>query len=383
MNTHPRLKASLAVAVAISLCTRAEAVDLPKDIDLWKAKMISAGHKWGRFLDPASGNNLDSRLGAQYYDAQWVFLQIADFTGDKEPWHTYAAHAERVYRDEYLIPNDFRTQGFRRFPEGLYEDYRRGGDTTLEQLREIRDKPAYSNIEELTRGPDRRSGFSEAASREVAYALQANVIAEKAGLPRVIEDGGKPRIQSLLEMCENHLWEWRTQDFGVSRGGRVAPFMMGTTAYALAEFHDWEKVSNRDPNTLWPKRHWPSIDAALLDVFKWLHDEATVGPGEELAGEKMWVPLERIGYGTFRYMDRTIADSGAPDPTTDLNQLIAPAYYWLYKQTGDVKYKSIGDQLFAAGARYGSAEWSGKHFNQQYRLSFRSLEWRKEGDRPR
>ncbi|QDT73349.1 hypothetical protein [Lacipirellula limnantheis] len=342
--------------------------------------MVRFGHKWGKFLDPASGRSFDERLGAQYYDAEWVFYQIADYTGDKEPWYTYANHAEKVYRDEYLATNKFGAQGFRRFAQGLYEDLRKGGDTTLEHLELIREKPAYSQIEGLTRGPTKRSGFSEALSREVAYALESNVIAEKAGLPRAVEEDGKPRAQWLLEMVENHLWEWRTQDFEGSSQGRVAPFMMGLSGYALAEYQDWEVANGRDPNSLWPKRHWPSIDAALLDVFAWLHDEATVIPGEALAGERMWVPLERLGHGTFRLMDRTLSGSGSPTPAPDLNQLIAPTYFWLYKETGDQKFRSIGDDLFAAGARYGSAEWSGKHFNQQYRLSFRSLKWREEGN---
>jgi hypothetical protein len=373
------LQLGFAYALINSLLVQAIA-DPPPDIELWKEKMLSAGHKWGHFLDPAKGQSFDERLGAQYYDAQWVFYQIADYSGEKEPWYTYAKYAEHVYRDEYLVPNKFRAQGYRRFAEGLYEDFRRGGDTTLEHLRLIRDQPAYSNIGEWARVPD-QGGFSEALSREVAYTLEANVVAEKAGLPRVIEGDGKPRVQSLLEMMENHLWEWQTQEFGDSAIGCVAPFMMGLTGYALAEYHDWEITNNRDPNSLWPTHHWPSIEDALLEVFSWLHDEATVISGEELADKSMWVPLERIGYGTFRFMDRTVAGSGSPTPAPDVNQLIAPTYYWLYKQTGDDKFKSIGDQLFAAGARYAATDWSGKHFNQQYRLSFRSLDWREEGNK--
>lgn len=368
--------------VLVAFQSRASA-DAPPNIDLWKDKMLRFGNKWGQFLDPASGRSVDERLGAQYYDAQWIFYQIADYTGAKEPWNTYANHAERVYRDEYLIPNNFGAQGYRRFPQGLYEDFRRAGDTTLEHLRLLRDKPAYSQIAELTRGPSSRSGFSESMSREVAYALEANVVAERAGLSRVIEDDGNPRAQWLLEMIDNHLWEWRNQDFGDSSSGRVAPFMMGLTGYALAEYYDWEEANNRDPNALWPKHHWQSIDSALRDVFTWLHDDAAVISGEALAGKRMWVPLERLGHGAYRFMDRTVAGSGSPNPAPDVNQLIAPTYYWLYKQTGDEKFKSIGDQLFAGGARYGSTDWSGKHFNQQYRLSFRSLEWREEGERSR
>jgi hypothetical protein len=351
------------------------------DLHLWESKMIRSGQKWGEYLNPAAGKTLDERLGAQYYDSQWVFYQISDYTGKKEPWLTYASYAKRVYRDEYLIPNNFRAQGFRRFPEGLYEDYRRGGNTTMDHLRLLRDNPAYSNLEGLLQGPDRRSGYSEALSREVAYSVGAHLVAEKAGLPRAIDVHGAPIIGSLVAMMENHLSEWRHQEFKNSDIGRVAPFMMGLTAYALIDFYEWEVVGQRDPNALWPDAHWPTIDAALIDVFSWLHDDAKVIAGEELSGKPMWLPLPRIGEATFRFMDRTITSSGGPEPAPDLNQLVAPTYYWLYKHTGDKKYRLIGDELFAAGVRYGSAEQSGKHFNQQYRLSFRSLEWRAAGDR--
>jgi hypothetical protein len=368
----------MALAWSSFLTPPASGHDVP-ELDNWEAKMLKFGRKWGEFLDPAKGRSVDERLGAQYYDAQWVFYQIADYTGKNEPWYTYAAHAEHVYRNEYLIPNNFGAQGYRRFAEGLYEDFRRGGDTTIEHLRLLRDNAAFSKVAELTHGPEQRSGYRESLSREVAYVVEANVVAERAGLPREIEAKGKPRLAWFIAMIENHLWEWRTQKFSDPDGGRVAPFMMGLTAYSLIEFYEWEIANGRDPNAFWPHRHWPTIDAALEDVFNWLYEQAEVVAGEELAGSRMWVPLERIGYATFRFMDRTVAGSGGPDPATDVNQLVAPTYYWLFKHTGEEKYCVAGDQLFAAGVRYGSSDWSGKHFNQQYRLSFRSREWRAEG----
>jgi hypothetical protein len=355
--------------------------DVVPELDLWKSTMIRAGHRWGEYLNPTTGHSLDDRLATQYYDAQWVFYQIADYTGNTQPWLIYASYAMRVYRDEYLIPNGFRVQGFRRFPEGLYEHYRRGGSTTVEQLRLLRDMPAFSTVGELSRGPDKRSGYSEVLSREVAYAVAANIIAEKAELPRVVELDGTPRLGVLISMIENHLWEWRNQEFADPSTGRVAPFMLGLTGYTLIEWYEWELANQRDPNALWPRKHWTTVDAALIDVFSWLHEEARVIRTDELGGSRMWVPLERIGYATFRYMDRTIDGSGGPTPAPDLNQLIAPVYYWLYQHTGNEKYLHIGDQLFSAGVRYGSADSSGKHFNQLYRLSFRSRDWRGEGRR--
>ena len=62
--------------------------------------------------------------------------------------------------------------------------------------------------------------------------------------------------------------------------------------------------------------------------------------------------------------------------------MIAHVYAWLWKETGDPRYRDWGDQLFAAGALNGrrAAKNSGKHFNQQFRMAFDYLKWRAEGD---
>ena len=61
---------------------------------------------------------------------------------------------------------------------------------------------------------------------------------------------------------------------------------------------------------------------------------------------------------------------------TDLNLLIAPAYAWLFKQTGTVTYRDKANALFAGGTKAYLGD--GKHFNQNYRWSFKYVEWRKD-----
>ena len=70
------------------------------------------------------------------------------------------------------------------------------------------------------------------------------------------------------------------------------------------------------------------------------------------------------------WYDSTDATAAAPD----LNLLIAPAYAWLYRQTGDPAYRDRGDQIFAGGVKLA---WLGaKQFNQNYRWSFDYVRWR-------
>jgi hypothetical protein len=82
----------------------------------------------------------------------------------------------------------------------------------------------------------------------------------------------------------------------------------------------------------------------------------------------------------FMYTDRVASDgTGGMEPAPDLNLLIAPAYAWMYLQTGDVQYRDRGDQIFAGGVKH---SWLGasKQFNQNYIWSFAYVSWRQMGD---
>lgn len=336
-------------------------------VDEWETIMEQEGRRWGEYLDPASGHSRDERLVAQYYDAQWVFFQVSDRLGGSEPWNTFADYAKRIYKDEYLVPNDFASSGYRRFPHGLYFDFLRGRGVTAEEMELLRDRPAYSRLVEF-----RSRGDSERLSRETAYAIQANVLAERAGSPRMREEG-VARLEKFVEYSENHLWEWRTQGYRdyPDYEGRLAPFMFGLTAMALIEFHEWERESGREPDAYWPTGNWSGLAEALADTALWLRYEATMKRGP-LAGEPLWVPdVRRSGYGAFRYEDK-----GESQAAPDLSNLIAPVYMWLYLNTGDERFKEIGDELFAGAVYNACARCSGKHFNQLMRHSFQYVAWR-------
>ena len=62
-------------------------------------------------------------------------------------------------------------------------------------------------------------------------------------------------------------------------------------------------------------------------------------------------------------------------PAPDLNLLIAPMYAWLYRQTGETKYRDQGDALFAGGVKKAYLD-GGKQFDQNYWWSFDYVRWR-------
>jgi len=65
------------------------------------------------------------------------------------------------------------------------------------------------------------------------------------------------------------------------------------------------------------------------------------------------------------------AQRGAPD----LNLVIAPAFAWVYQQTGDLTYRDRGDAVFAGGVLNAYLA-GGKQFDQNYSWSFDYVKWR-------
>jgi hypothetical protein len=54
--------------------------------------------------------------------------------------------------------------------------------------------------------------------------------------------------------------------------------------------------------------------------------------------------------------------------------LIAPAYSWVWTQTGDPKWRDRADAIFAGGVA-GAFLGNPKQFNQSYRWSFDYVRW--------
>jgi hypothetical protein len=112
-----------------------------------------------------------------------------------------------------------------------------------------------------------------------------------------------------------------------------APFMLGLTCDALIQ-----------ANAAYP-------DSRILPK---------VMQGLEYAWQNAWIASANAFY--YRKLTGT-------SPAADLNLLIAPAYSWVWKQTGDSKWRDRADAIFAGGV---TGAWLPglKQFNQNYRWSF-------------
>ncbi len=370
------------VFIVPSLFSFVYASAAPPLIDQWEQNMLTDGVRVGEHLTqlfPDPGTFSESNM--TYYDSQRVFYQIAEYTGQQEPWHSYAQEAKRIYLNyvENRINNwtglNYSFPGYRRFPHGIYMDWVLNPTPALaESIIKLRDNPAYSNPEQIW---FQQGLFWSNRSRDLAYALGAHVVAERANNPR-----NEERVALYVAMTLNHINEWVTGFRGnpdVSRH-RFAPFMAGLTAEALIGFYEWEIENDRDPSALYshpsvPTEYTPTmtIPEALqgLADFMWT---ATVQAGEA-QGESMWVAdiggtgypyndLGGTGVGGFRYEDRLNPISGGDTTervSPDLNLLIAPLYGWLFKHTGDTTYITRGDLIWEGGVTLANTGWQTKN----------------------
>ena len=342
-------------------------------LGLWEENMVKYGEKWGRYLESYYPKPLSySESKGIYYDAQRVYLQIARYTGESEPWVGYAKEAERIHRT-YLDSRGWITQGWRKFPHGFYLDWlRTRSESDREALLALRDNKVFHNPE-----ASREAWYWSHRSREIAFALEANVFAERAGYAR-----NTLRVPLYIDMVLNHINEWVTGERGNpdTSKHRFSPFMAGLTAEALIDFYEWEVERGANPDS-----EIPDALAALAD-FLWT-SKVVHGPD---AGKRMWVgdvggkgprwtDEGGSGYGAFRYEDQE-RSKNSTKPAPNLNLLIAPLYAWLYKYYGDSTYIKKGDLIWEGGVALANVGWNTKIFNQNYRWSFDYVKWRNEGD---
>ena len=299
------------------------------DLSLWESQMISYGRSHCQQLSKP-GRTFDQELLDTYYDAQRVYYQIADYTNDAS-WNTCAQAAERIYRDKYVIPNNYRVPGYWNFTHGLAQDFLRTNDKTSRTT-------AISLSQQAAFAPDTTplewTRDSE-LSREVAYAIISYLNSEEVGASR------RARLTSLVDQALGHLDQW----FVSKSAPYVRPFMAGLTAEALIAY--CETLDQPEAR----------IVRALTVAMDWLW-------------EHTWLPEEQA----FMYTDREV-NSGGKEPAPDLNLLIAPAFAWLYRLTGEQRFLERGDQVFSGGVKKAYLI-GGKQFNQNYRWSFDYIKWR-------
>lgn len=344
--------------------TSASGASAPK-IAEFTDRMITYGKKLGDKLLTETNSNF--RLDDIFYDAHRVFIEIGQYTGQVEPWKTYANKAKSIYLNDYLVPNNYKVAGWMRFPHGLYRDWEVNGNAASKStLITLRDNGQTSAPEAPGFESYAEKWKEHAYSRPIAYSLENNMLAERAGAPRKVA-----RVNMLVDMALGHIEQWTTGIFlDAPKWHFVQSFMTGLTSSALIEYYD-RSVELGAPDT--------RVPAALKKMADWLWVNMWVGNVGGTPGA--WSDKGGSGYGAFRYVVPSTPTVGSNQPSPILNQLIGPSFAWLYKHTCDVTYKQKADLIFSGGIMLAKDLSRGKFFNQQHREVFNYLKWRDEGDK--
>ena len=152
-----------------------------------------------------------------------TFYQIADYTGDPS-WNQPAQACAALYREAMVLPLQGKVKGWRIFPHGLYEDYRRTGNAHSRDALILMSK----NADFAREGTPFADTENEALSREVAYNLNTFLTVMKLGEPM------PSRLPRLYEQALGHLDQWFVHESSPD----YAPFMFGLTAEALIGYYE-------------------------------------------------------------------------------------------------------------------------------------------------
>jgi hypothetical protein len=290
----------------------------------WEWHMVQYG---AQHCDPGSiawaigSHGVQTEGNVWYYDGTKVYQQIAEYTQNPD-WYTCAAYTNSAYKSWVQTVSQSALGGWRVFPHGLANDYRRTGDPSSKD----------SAIRLALYSAFAWSGGSPICglSRETAYVLNAYVVAEELGEPR----------HPMYATAVDNLLSQLQKSFVTNECTFVVPFMMGLTMEAL--IHHYEH----------------SGDTRVL-------------PAIETAADQMWARYWNADAEAFFFT------SDLTEVAPDVNLLIAPAYAWLWQKTGAPRHLDRGDAVFAGGVRQAWLD-GGKHFSQNYRSSFDYVKWRSQ-----
>ncbi|MEI7904251.1 MAG: hypothetical protein WCI43_02415 [Candidatus Firestonebacteria bacterium] len=281
-----------------------------------------------------------------YYDGNRVFHQISAYTSNTA-WLTIAAKCRGYYRDYLTCPvvNHY-VDGWRNFTKGLYFDWINLGDATSKNDAILMAK--RGKFSQIVHASDYHQWDNNVdVSREIAYAINAWHVARDLGDPAF--SGRDPYLDiayNQLDLWATYLAGYPGSTYPSAETGKYQPFMFGLTAEALITVYERTDTNQADKNKILQKLK----DVALLTYNK-LYNDA-------------WHSFPQ---------NTGVSNSAAPS----LNLLVVPPYGWLWHETGDNQFLTMGDKVFGDGVVYGWPEvWGGKQFSQNYRWSFDYVRWR-------
>jgi hypothetical protein len=322
-----------------------------EEFETWQSVMLSTGATYAAYMaahkddsypgDPTYA--FDTLLNYTYYDGERVYRNIAAYTGNNS-WLTAALNSRYIYK-RYLTYYGYGAAGWWKFTKGLRMawDANNADSEAVTMINGIANNAAFNPDGTLLSTTE-----DWPLSREVAYAVSNYIDQEHVG------EDHRDRMDDLLEQMlgtDGHLDQWFLSGVATlpgdndGDGNDFAPFMFGLTAESLIQYFEDIDEDARIPTKL-------AIGA------NWIWDNAWSAANEQFY---------------YRY------DAPHYEYGSELSLLICPLFWWLYKQTGTLVYKTRGDEIFNTGM---ASAYTGdpKQFNQVYRWTFDGLLYRAQGN---
>ena len=324
----------------------------------WESRMTTWGAVYGTTAKISAPGD---ESGSWYYDGERVFYQIQDYTGNSS-WKTQAETSEAAYRP-YVLNNNGGIPGWRDFGQGLAMDYER--EPALSQERT---DDATAVVDLFTHAAVYEPNMTDVSwSRETAYCVDSGLMAHRIG--QAIDD---VKLQRYVDVSLGFIDQWFVMKYVNTAGYIIQPFMVGLTCEALIGWYQYT-VQRHAQDSNYPID--TRIPAAVKTAADWL-------VGQTGGLYNAWNPTHQA----FNYMihyatpnvdirEATAVDAGVYD--NQLNQLIVPAFGWLYHMYGETNgatYRQWGDTIFAGGVACSLD--TGKQFSQNYRWSGDYVQWR-------
>ena len=297
-----------------------------------------------------------------YYDRSLIYYVAWMRTGDPEYWRR-ATQMALNYRRDYLEPNSYKTSPHWAQIGGLELHYLLTGDTLSRRAVAGAYAWGLSSFPTKLWGPksDLENSQQEYMENRIqARVLQAALSAYRLNASFTRTDGGAfpasqwpAKLRDILKQVLSVQRPDGSYPWVQVCGGQLN-YMVGMLNDVLVDYYrDFEP----DPRIL-----------------------AAVERSNEYLWTTQWLPAEKA----FKYASVHCAPNkfgtnvGGPEPAGDLNGLMVSSFGWLYQQTGDPKWRSRGDAIFAGifAPRWASNYTGSKQFNQAYSSSFRYLAYR-------
>ena len=294
-----------------------------------RAFQRSAERRWAEDSSAWVDNYYDRAL---IYDAMWVR------TGDPTYWRRGVEHARR-YRAGYLAPNDYKPSPHWSQLEGVEKHYLLTGDETS--------RTAVARVAESLWRQVRRKGLDAWDQRIAARVIHAQLLA------------------------------WRLNGAAGYRPTAPPASWTGRMDDAVGQLARWQRADGRyDTGRYWchgqPNFMVGMLNEALADVHTYYRQDPRAVTLVRRSADYLWRTQWLDGADAFRYLSVRCAGRGTTHAAGDLNGLMVASYGWLYRQTGDARYRAQGEQVFAGLVRHWNLGAS-KQFNQAFATSWRYL----------